>query len=75
MIIFGQKIIKDIDLFLPEILTIKESFNLIGQETQLTTPNQKYKSHTMQKIKSMDRFLPEILMIKEYCNMIGVEVF
>ena len=33
--------IQNIDWFLPEILLIKESCNLIGQETQLATPNQK----------------------------------
>ena len=44
----------DINSFLPEILLIKESYNLIGQATHLTTSNQKGKP---QKLSSLDDHL------------------
>ena len=78
MIISVQKI-KDISWFFPVLLLIKESFNLIGCETQQNTFNQKMVTIYMQKKKKKKKrtkiiwFFPQILMIKEFCNLIGWE--
>ena len=41
---------KDINWFLPEILMIKESYNLIGQKAQLATRAQKISSRMLPSI-------------------------
>ena len=43
----SSKNIYKADRFFPEMLMIKESFNLVGQKVKLTTPNQKRYSQMM----------------------------
>ena len=61
-----------INYFFTQILLIKESYNVIGQETHLATSNEKWHSQMMiSKQKYKNWLVPDALMPKESCTLIG----
>ena len=75
---------QEIDFFIPEILMIKESCDLIGWEQILVNNFKKYvineentgsfplNSITAKNLRHWFLF-PKVLMIKEFCDLIGRE--